>query len=594
MAHAPPRWDSGRVRTRPSHGDEPSPGRDTGVARLAETLSQLRLRELLAQVQDRIDEIVSTSDRMDGLLEAVLAVSSGLELDATLRQIVRAAIDLVDARYGALGVLAEDGSLSQFVYEGIDDATAALIGPLPTGGGVLGVVIEEGKPLRLDEIADHPVSIGFPAHHPPMRTFLGVPVRVRDQVFGRLYLTEKRGGHGFTEDDEVVVQALAGAAGIAVDNARLYDEAQRRQRWLEAGAEVNAVLLAGTDPVEVLRLIADRAVELTGADYALIAVPADPDADPDDVTELRVTVSAGMDADTLTDRRIPVARSTSGRVYRDRVPRNVTSLDFDLTTDSGVALGPSLAVPMRAGDMISGVLLAVRGPGQPSFDDRQLQVVSSFADQAALALQRAESQTAKRELDLLADRDRIARDLHDHVIQRLFAIGLSMQGTHRHARSPVVASRMAEHIDQLHEVIQEIRTAIFDLHATPDTGPGLRTVLQAVITGLTGDTDIRSTVRMSGPLNVVSAQLAEHAEAVVREAVSNAVRHAGPSEIVVTVSVGDELVIDVTDDGSGIPDTVARSGLYNLATRARDAGGVCTVERLPAGGTRLVWSAPVT
>jgi signal transduction histidine kinase len=276
------------------------------------------------------------------------------------------------------------------------------------------------------------------------------------------------------------------------------------------------------------------------------------------------------------------------------VPRHVPSLDFDLALDSGVALGPALAVPMRAGDTISGVLLAIRRPGAAPFDDRQLQVVSLFADQAALALQRAESQTAKRELALLADRDRIARDLHDHVIQRLFAIGLAMQGTHRHAKSPVLASRLAEHIDQLHEVIQEIRTAIFDLHAAPDAAPGLRSALQNVIAELTGDTAIRTTVRISGPLNVVSAELAEHAEAVVREAVSNAVRHAGPSEIVVTVSVSDELVIDVSDDGTGIPDIVARSGLHNLATRAREAGGEFSIGRPPTGGTRLVWSVPVS
>jgi signal transduction histidine kinase len=265
-----------------------------------------------------------------------------------------------------------------------------------------------------------------------------------------------------------------------------------------------------------------------------------------------------------------------------------------LTVGSGVALGPALTVPMRAGNAIVGVLLAARVPGAPSFDDRQLQVVSLFADQAALALQRAESQAAQRELDLLGDRDRIARDLHDHVIQRLFAIGLAMQGTHRHTKSPVVATRLTDHIDQLHEVIQEIRTAIFDLHAGPDAGPGLRTTLQKVITELTADTPIRTTVRMSGPLNVVSAALAEHAEAVVREAVSNAVRHADPTEIVITVSVNNELVIDVTDNGAGIPDTVARSGLHNLASRAADAGGACAVERLPAGGTRLLWSAPVS
>jgi signal transduction histidine kinase len=573
---------------------EADPGPDVGRARLTETLSQLRLRELLSQVQDRIEEIITTRDRMDGLLEAVLAVSAGLELDVTLRQIVRAAMDLVDARYGALGVLGEDGTLTEFVYEGIDAETAARIGPLPTGGGVLGVVIEEGKPLRLPDIAAHPGSIGFPANHPPMRTFLGVPVRVRDQVFGRLYLTEKNGGLGFTEDDEVVVAALAGAAGIAVDNARLYDESRLRQRWLEASAEVNAQLLAGTDPVAALELIAGRALELTGADYALIAVPDDPDAEPDQVDELVVTVCAGLDADTMIGRRIPVAGSTSGRAYRDRVPRNVPQLDFDLTVGSEVALGPALTVPMRAGAAIAGVLLAARVPGSAPFGERQLQVVSLFADQAALALQRAESQAAKRELDMLGDRDRIARDLHDHVIQRLFAIGLAMQGTHRHTKSPVVAARLTEHIDQLHEVIQEIRTAIFDLHAEPGTGAGLRIELQNIITELTADTSIRTTVRMSGPVNVVSVTLAEHAQAVVREAVSNAVRHAGPTEIVVTVSAGDELVIDVTDDGVGIPDTVARSGLHNLASRAVDAGGVCSVQRLPAGGTRLLWSAPVS
>jgi signal transduction histidine kinase len=239
------------------------------------------------------------------------------------------------------------------------------------------------------------------------------------------------------------------------------------------------------------------------------------------------------------------------------------------------------------------VLLAIRSPGAPVFEEDQLQIAASFADQAALALRHAENQSARRELEVLADRDRIARDLHDHVIQRLFAIGLAMQSTHRRAKSPVVAARLAEHIDQLHEVIQEIRGAIFDLQAGPAETPRLRGALNEAIAELTEDTPMRTTVRMSGPLDVVSPRLAEHAEAVVREAVSNAVRHARAAELTVTISVDDNLVIDVTDNGVGIPDTVARSGLHNLQQRAVDAGGSLTVEKVDHAGTRLVWTAPV-
>ena len=260
------------------HDSTTSTDRTGGSTHVGATLSHHRLRELLTEVQDRVEGIVAeTRDRMDALLDAVIAVSSGLELDNTLRQIVQAAINLVDAKYGALGVLAPDGSLSQFVNVGIDDDTRDLIGPLPTGRGVLGAVIEDDKPLRLEDLSKHPMSVGFPPHHPPMRTFLGVPVRARNETFGRLYLTEKNGGGEFTRDDEVVVQALAGAAGIAVDNARLYEAARRRQRWLEATGEVTAELLAGTDAAEALQLIANRAQELSGADFTLIALPEDPD-----------------------------------------------------------------------------------------------------------------------------------------------------------------------------------------------------------------------------------------------------------------------------------------------------------------------------
>jgi len=576
---------------RPATGRGPSG--DDAYVKVPETLSQRRLRALLAEVQERIGEIVGTRDRMDGLLKAVLAVSSGLELDSTLRRIVQAALDLVEARYGALGVLGEDGMLAEFVYVGIDDDTRELIGPLPTGHGVLGVVLDGAKPLSLDDLSEHPASAGFPANHPPMSSFLGVPVRAHGEVFGRLYLTEKINGARFTEDDEAVVQALAGAAGIAVDNARLYEEARRRQRWLEAIGEVTAELLGASEPTEALRLIAACALELTEADYTFIAVPDERGMEPSEIAELTVAVCAGLDSESMNGRRIPITGSTLGAAFIDHVPRNVPTLAFDFSGGAGVEFGPALALPLGAGDSYTGVLLTVRAAGSPVFDEHQFQVGSSFADQAALVLQQAESLSARRELELLADRDRIARDLHDHVIQRLFAVGLAMQGSHRRAKSPVLADRLAEHIDNLHEVIQEIRAAIFDLQADPADAPRLRAVLHEVITDLTDDTSLLTTVRMSGPVNVVSPDLAEHATAVLREAVSNAVRHAQASELMVTISVDDNLAIDVTDNGVGIPVTVARSGLHNLQQRATDVGGTCSVERAATGGTRLTWTAPV-
>ena len=561
-----------------------------GLPHVGASLSHDRLRELLLEVQDRVEIIVAgTQERMDALLDAVLAVSSGLDLDATLRRIVQAAIDLVDARYGALGVLGEGGMLDQFVYVGIDDETRELIGPLPTGHGVLGVVIEDNKPLRLDDLSEHPMSTGFPPNHPPMRTFLGVPVRARDETFGRLYLTEKNNGGEFTRDDEVVVQALAGAAGVAIDNARSFEAARSRQAWLEATAEVTAELLGGTDANEALQLIANRARELTHADYTIIALPDDPTGGSEENTELTIAVSVGLDSSNLVGRRIPVSGSTMGAVFSDHLPRNVHKLAFDLTDE----FGPALALPLGGGETISGVLLTVRLPGSPGFNEHELQLVSTFADQAALALQRAENQLAQREVEVLEDRDRIARDLHDHVIQRLFAIGLGMQSTHRREKSPQQAARLTDHIDQLHDVIQEIRTAIFDLQTGPAETPRLRSILHELISELTAEAPLRTMVRMSGPLDVVPADLAQHAQAVVREAVSNAVRHSHASDLTITVSVDDDLVIDVTDNGVGLPDTVARSGLHNLTQRAASAGGSCTIGRPADGGTRVVWTAPL-
>ncbi|KOS53191.1 GAF domain-containing sensor histidine kinase [Rhodococcus rhodochrous] len=557
---------------------------------LAGTLSQLRLRELLAEVQDRIDQVIVARDQIDGLLEAVLTVASGLELEATLARIVHAAIELVDCRYGALGVLNRRGDgLQNFVYDGIDEDTRALIGDLPTGHGLLGLLIEQPKPIRLDNLAQHVASSGFPEHHPPMRTFLGVPVRVHGEVFGNLYLTEKANGQSFTEDDEVIVQALAAAAGIAVDNARLFEEARLRQRWQEATSEIRAELLADTDLQDVLDLIARRALALAEADHVQIAQPEDPDVPPEEVSTLVVTAYAGSDPTAFEGKRIRVEGTATGTVYRGGQPLQVTEFDGD-----GDRHGPALLLPLRASaDTVSGVLSVVRTADREPFDDRQLFLATSFTDQAALALKLAADQRRLNSLTVLADRDRIARDLHDHVIQRLFAHGLNLQSTHARTRSPEIQGRLADMIDDVQNIITDVRTAIFDLHGGAEGGRQLRQALHDIVTEQTAEVGLRTVVRMSGPLNVVTGPLADHAEAVLREAMSNVVHHSGADTVTVTVSVDDYLTLDVTDNGVGLPGTVARSGLHNLASRAEEASGTFTATALDTGGTRVLWSAPL-
>lgn len=557
---------------------------------MRETLSQLRLRELLLEVQDRIEQIVEGRDRLDGLIDAILAITSGLKLDATLRAIVHTAAELVDARYGALGVRGYDHRLVEFVYEGIDEETRHLIGSLPEGRGVLGALIEEPKPIRLDDISRHPASVGFPLHHPPMRTFLGVPVRIRDEVFGNLYLTEKADGQPFSDDDEVLVQALAAAAGIAVDNARLFEESRTREAWIEATRDIGTQMLAGADPAMVFRLIAEEALTLMAGAATLVAVPLDDEAPACEVDDLVIVEVAGEISPAVKQMTVAVSGTSIGGVFHDRTPRRFDRLD--LAVDGPVEPGPSLVLPLRAADTVAGVLVALRSADEQPFSDKQLDMMAAFADQAALAWRLATAQRQMREVEILTDRDRIARDLHDHVIQRLFAVGLTLQGAAPRARVPAVRESIYSSIDDLQEIIQEIRSAIFDLHAGPSRATGLRHRLDKVIDQLAIPA-LHTTVQYTGPLSVVDTVLANHAEAVLREAVSNAVRHANATSLAINVSVEDDVRVEVVDDGVGISGDITESGLRNLRQRADDAGGEFTVENMPTGGTLLRWSAPL-
>lgn len=543
--------------------------------------------------------------RLDGLIDAMLAVTAGLDLEITLHTIVRTAAALVNARYGALGIRGEGPSghddIVDFITVGMDAAAADAVGRPPQGRGVLGALLRNPAPIRLADISTHPDSVGFPPGHPQMRTFLGVPVRIREEIYGNLYLAEKSDGGPFSEDDEIVVEALAAAAGIAVDNARLYQRSRTRQSWIEAMRDIATDLLAGSEPARVFGLIADRTLRLTGADAVVVAVPADDDgrrASTADVGELAIVETAGDPGLTVAASPVPLCDTLIGATFADRTPRRLDDT-ADLVIANGPT-GPAMLLPLRttgnvggaADHTVAGVVVVLRRTGARSFTDDQLTMAAAFADQATLAWQLASSQRQMRDLDVLAERDRIARDLHDHVIQRLFAVGLSLQGASARAVVPEVQQRLADTVDELQNVIGDIRATIFDLHG----GGSGTTRLRQRITDAVNSFDrsgVRTAVTFVGPLSVVEPAVADHAEAVVREAVSNAVRHAGARSVTVTVRVEDDFSVEVADDGRGMPADVTPSGLANLRSRAAEVGGELRISDRSTGGTAVKWTAPL-
>jgi signal transduction histidine kinase len=540
-------------------------------------------------VEERLATVARNQARVQHLLDAFLSVSTGLDLEGTLERIVETATDLVDARYGALGVLAAHGGLAAFIHVGIDDDLARTMGHLPEGKGVLGQLITEPYPLRIADLSQHPSSVGFPPNHPQMHSFLGVPVLVRGQVFGNLYMTEKRHGE-FSAEDEAVLTALAGAAGIAVDNARLYEESETRRRWMTAVSDVRASLLNASSPDEALRLIAERVAALSHAEGAWILIGPDP---VDGSFQVRVQV--GKELEDLEGRHLtaednPVLAAVDGGV----VMLDTTGMDYD-GPNSRFSWGPCLAVPLRRGEGDGSLLVVARRAGATPFDESLAAIIETFADQAAVALDMAARRQAERRLDVYQDRDRIAQDLHDHVIQRVFAAGLTLQSVVPRITDGDAQHRVRAVVAQLDETVRDIRTTIFDLQTTDEADhvDSLRRRLLDIVTETAGR-DLQPTVRMSGAVdNLVTGALAGDVEAVAREAVSNAAHHSGAAHVTVTLDVTDEVVLEVVDDGRGIDPRVARSGLRHLAERAQRRGGGTLVEPIPEGGTRLRWWAPV-
>ncbi|RFU39578.1 GAF domain-containing protein [Actinomadura logoneensis] len=554
-------------------------------------LPQLRLDDLLSELQARLEAARATRDRVHALLEAVVSIGSDLDLETVLRRLVEAATTLADARYGALGVIGEDRErLVQFITVGVTEEQIAGIGHWPEGQGILGLLIKDPRTLRLPDLGAHPESYGFPPNHPPMRGFLGVPIRVRDEVFGNLYLTEKRDGRPFEEEDEVVVSALATAAGVAIENARLYDLARRRERWLEASAEISTGLLSGDPAGRVIELVARRVREVADGAFAAVAL-AGPDG-----AEFSVVSADGADAGRLTGARFP-AGGVLGEVFREGRSLRLEDGAAGLAATAafhGLEAGPLLVVPLGTGTAARGVIVVAREPQGAAFDDGTQRLLETFAGQAAVALELAGRRRDAERVALLEDRDRIGRDLHDTVIQRLFATAMTLMAAIKITEKREVAVRVQRAVDDLDDTVRQIRSTIFALQTRSDE-ESLRGRIHALVDNATEQLGYAPSVRLDGLLDtVVPDDVADHLVAVAREALSNVARHAHATRAEMSVDVGgDELVLRVADNGGGLRPGGHRGGLRNMAGRAEDLGGTMEAGDAPGGGTVLVWRVPL-
>lgn len=538
----------------------------------------------------RAEQLLQSQERMAGLLEAVVAVAEDLSLDAVLERVVQSACRLLHARYGALGVIGDDQALSHFITIGIDHELAHRIGPLPTGHGVLGLLTSDPRPLRLPDLRMQEESYGFPDHHPPMQSFLGVPVRVRDVVFGNLYLTEKEDGSDFTAEDEGMAVALAAAAGVAIENARLYDDARRRARWLEACMDVSGLMLSsdrdytagGLDP------IASRALQESGSKLAVLVAP--------EVTGPGYIVAgvAGEYGAALSGRSLILDRPELQDVLEGGEPVLLDDAKVLFKDIDDRISGPLLAVALSTQGAHHGLLLLVRGDGEVQFARTDIEMGAVFGSHVALALELARVHRLREELLVFTDRDRIARDLHDLVIQRLFASGLSVQSLTRFTKDDLALERIRTITGELDEAIRSLRDTIYSLKTSTGDTELLSGRIRRVARSSAKSMPFTPRLSITGPVDAVTPDKADNVVAVVSEGLSNAIRHSGADAISVSVAaVKGRVTVVITDNGSGFADPEKRNGLANLEDRARMLDGECTITSAPNAGTSLEWSVPL-
>lgn len=554
-------------------------------------LAVVELDHLLREVLFRVEGALEEKDRLRLLLDAVVTIGADLSLDGVLTRIVEIAGELVDAQYSALGVLGAGSGrrLRTFVHHGIDQATAVQVGELPNGHGLLGLIIDRPEPLRLHDLTTHPASYGVPPHHPTMTSFLGVPVRIRDQVFGNLYLTQKRGEADFTADDENIVVALAAAAGVAIENARLYEEASRRQRWLAGIAEVSRTLAGSSADGEAegagagdLEFVVEVALTAAEAEGAWVVAGTDPGGSGD----LALLARAGDLGRGEDDESWVLRPELCADVVAAGVARQLEDV-------AGVA-GTVVVVPLGRASQVQGVLgLTWTATYNELSRATDLVQVAQFAEQSMVALQVARSREDRARLALLEDRDRIGRDLHDLVVQRLFAVGLSLSSLARQPLTGAQVARVDQAVDDIDDTIKDIRRSIFALGAM-ETAHDLQTEVARLVDRAAVTLKFRPLLRLSGPIEtLVGVELGSDLLAVLAEGLSNASRHAEARGVEVELAAGDALVLTIRDDGRGMPSQVAESGLGNMRRRAEQRGGTLEIASGPQDGTTLTWCVPL-
>ena len=551
---------------------------------------RLELDEALTALLAQAEKVRGTQGRLRALLVATQSVVEEIDLSTVLRRIVEAATTLVDAEYGALGVIApERDALEEFIFVGLDEHQAAKIGHLPFGHGLLGALIADPRPIRLTDVANDERSAGFPAHHPSMSSFLGVPIRVRGEVFGNLYLTNRRDGADFTDEDEQLVAALATTAGFAIDNARLLDLARTRERWMTAAAELSAALLASpTDTA--FDLIASRIFELPGVDKVTVLLT------DEDSGRLRIVAARGDDEAQLRGLVVDAEDVCAGTVLEDAEARIISHRadaepDVLLIADE-TGIGPALVAPMRTHARLWGIVCIAREPSGRRLTQSEIASAADFVSRAGIALELAVAREESQRAMLADDRSRIARDLHDHVIQQLFGTGLSLQAVAASLPPGPEAQRISESVEQLDDAIAQIRTVVFALSRRDETA--IRHRIIDVVAEMSGSMRHPAAIRFSGPVDhLVVGDLFDDVVGVTRELLSNAIRHAHADRISIEVAVDQgDVVVTVDDDGVGIGDTHRRSGLDNLTHKAQRRGGTFTLES-SGEGTRAIWRVPL-
>ncbi|MHA7304216.1 GAF domain-containing sensor histidine kinase [Arthrobacter sp. TMN-49] len=549
-----------------------------------------RIEDLLREFVDRAGELLTTQERMRGLLDAVVSVAENLSLDAVLERVVNSACSLLDARYAALGVLGEDQSLSHFITVGIDQELSHRIGPLPTGHGVLGLLIRDPHPLRLHDLHQHPASSGFPEHHPPMVSFLGVPIRVRGNVFGNLYLTEKAGGEDFTAEDQELAVALAAAAGVAIENARLFEDARRRTSWLEACMYVTGRMMDDDRNITESSLDMIAATALAESESALTMIGVSSDHGP----ELYVAAAAGEQGPLMVGRSLALDSPAIVEVLRTGIPTVFDDATDLLGHEDGAALGPIIVIALGPQGPNQGLLILARNQGSGRYSKIVVEMSAVFGSHVALALELARTHRLREQIMVFTDRDRIARDLHDVVIQRLFAAGLSIHSVQRFITDKTASDRLRAVTTELDETIRDLRNTIYSLRVSSGETELLSDLILRTVRTAAKTLAFAPRLNLAGPIDsAISEETAKHLLAVVSEGLSNAVRHSDAGSIEVSIDVTAEHVsVIIDDDGIGVGDLDHRSGLRNMEQRAEILHGTFLLVSGDNTGTRLTWRVP--